>query len=78
MHPRRWANLSDSAFIDKLYTNALNKTADASGKAYWLAQLQSRSRATVVYDFINAIQHSTDITVDVKLGQKSMQIKYRP
>jgi Ca2+-binding RTX toxin-like protein len=37
-------SLSDSAFIDFLYTSALGRNADAAGKSYWLDQLAHGAR----------------------------------
>ena len=35
------ATLTNAQFVDKIYTNILGRTSDASGAQYWLTQLQS-------------------------------------
>ena len=34
-------NVSDSTYVNTLYTNVLNRNADASGLNYWLGQLNN-------------------------------------
>jgi len=46
------AGLSNSAFLDLLYVTGFDRTADAGGKAFWLAALDSGvSRAQVLEGF---------------------------
>ncbi len=46
--------LSDSEFLDVLYTTLLNREADASGKSTWLNVLASgKTRAYVLAQFVN-------------------------
>jgi hypothetical protein len=49
----KYVNLNNSAFLDKLYLNTFNRSADAVGKAGWLNGLDSlgMSRAEVVSGF---------------------------
>lgn len=50
---RRQASLTDSAFIDALYHDLLDRTADSGGKAYWLSKLATgTTRAEVVGSFV--------------------------
>ena len=37
----RYGDLGDSAFIDLVYTNVLGRSPDATGRAFWLTQLDS-------------------------------------
>lgn len=47
-----YGNLTDTAFIELLYTNVLNRASDAGGLANWLGRLQDGlSRAEVVTGF---------------------------
>ena len=55
--------LSDDAFIDLLYQNALNRSPDDAGKAFWLEQLQNDvSRAQVALEIVGS-QEAAD-TID--------------
>ncbi len=50
-------NLSDSAFLDVLYSAFFDRSADAGGKAYWQAQLAAgATRAEVLEGFIGAAE----------------------
>ncbi|QEI04971.1 DUF4214 domain-containing protein [Pigmentiphaga aceris] len=64
------ASLTNSAFLDLLYTTGFDRTADASGKAFWLAALDSGvSRAQVLEGFaasgeaVAVIGSTIDVTV---------------
>ena len=48
--------LTDTRFVDLLYQNVLGRTADAAGKAYWLARLTTDKipRPTVLQSFANS------------------------
>ncbi len=50
---RYGANVSDSLYVDTLYTNVLDRLPDADGKAYWLGQLSSgrETRAEALLGF---------------------------
>tara|TARA_Y100001968_G_scaffold246378_1_gene230619 strand:- start:901 stop:3348 length:2448 start_codon:yes stop_codon:yes gene_type:complete len=50
---RYGANISDSLYVDTLYTNVLDRLPDAEGKAYWLGQLSSgrETRAEALLGF---------------------------
>lgn len=46
-----YAGTDDSAFVQKLYLNVLNREADESGQSYWVSQLNNgASRESVVHD----------------------------
>ncbi len=48
----RYGSLSNEAFIDLVYANVLNRTADAEGRAYWIGQLnQGVDRGAVMVGF---------------------------
>jgi hypothetical protein len=50
---RRQAGLTDSQFIDSLYSDLLSRAPDAGGKAHWMAKLAAgTSRADVVGSFV--------------------------
>ena len=63
----KYANLSDSAFLDKLYLNAFDRTADEGGKSYWLNQL---SQGVTRSDIVLAFSQSSE-----QLNAKEEQIK---
>ena len=50
---RYGANVSDSLYVDTLYTNVLGRLPDAEGKAYWLGRLSSgaETRAEALLGF---------------------------
>ncbi|MDV7211427.1 DUF4214 domain-containing protein [Azotobacter beijerinckii] len=79
--------LSDDAFVDLLYQNALGRSADEAGKAFWLEQLQSFSRAEVALDIVGSpeaadtidsvllptgVATSGDDTIDLTVGQDTI------
>jgi hypothetical protein len=39
---QRYGQLSDAAFVDRVYSNVLGRPADAAGRSYWTSQLASR------------------------------------
>ena len=47
---KRYGNLGDGAFVDLVYRNVLCRSADASGRSYWLGQL--RSGAVTRWDMV--------------------------
>ena len=64
---RYGANVSDSQYVDTLYTNILGRLPDAQGKAYWLGQLSSgrETRAEALLGFAESdenIDLFTDMT----------------
>ena len=63
------SNVSDTNFIDLLYKNVLGRTADAGGKAYWLARLTTdkQPRATVLSFFANSQELITNKTPEIKV-----------
>src|SRR5882757_1264571 len=57
-------NISDpGTFVDQVYQNMFNHTADAAGKAYWVAQLTAASGnpATVGAMILNIISGATGV-----------------
>ncbi|MEM7275679.1 MAG: DUF4214 domain-containing protein [Actinomycetota bacterium] len=47
-----YGSLTDEAFIDLVYANVLNRSADSAGRDYWLAQLAAGvPRGTVMMSF---------------------------
>lgn len=59
------ATLGDDAFVTLLYQNALGRTADADGRAYWNAFLDEHSRADMVAAWtasaeVQAVQYGTE------------------
>jgi len=62
------ASLSNSAFVDLLYTNGFGRTADVQGKAFWVGALDTGvSRAQVLEGFASSAEAVTVIgsTIDV-------------
>ena len=64
---RYGANVSDSLYVDTLYTNILGRLTDEQGKSYWLGQLSSdqETRAETLLGFAESdenIDLYTDMT----------------
>jgi hypothetical protein len=52
-----YGGLSHSALIDRIYDNLFDRTPDAEGKAYWMAQLESGvSSGRLIVDVISGAQ----------------------
>lgn len=52
-----YAETDDSAFVQKLYFNVLNREADESGQTYWVSQLnKGASRESVVQDITQSTE----------------------
>lgn len=52
-----YAGLDNTTFLQKLYVNALQRSADDPGLAYWLAQLESgESRESVVHPIVQSAE----------------------
>ena len=47
-------NLSDADFVEALYKGILGRISEPLGKAYWVGQLATQSRAAVARNFANA------------------------
>ena len=56
---RYGSNVSDSLYVDTLYTNVLGRLPDAEGKAYWLGQLSSgrETRAEALLGFAESTEN---------------------
>ena len=53
----KYASQSNSEFVEMLYTNGLERSADAAGLAFWVSQLdQGITRAHVVYEFAHSAE----------------------
>ena len=50
---------SDEGFVDMLYQTALNREADAGGRALWTGALENHAldRADVLLGFANSAEH---------------------
>ncbi|WP_426573394.1 DUF4214 domain-containing protein [Aquihabitans sp. McL0605] len=49
---KRYGTLTNSAFVDQVYTNVLGRQPDASGRSYWTARLNGgMPRGTVMTNF---------------------------
>jgi hypothetical protein len=54
----RYGQLNDGTFVDLVYANVLNRTADAEGRAFWLGQLQRGvSRGEVMVGFAESAEY---------------------
>ncbi len=54
------ASLTNSAFITRLYSNALARSPDSTGQAYWLNRLiAGDSRSTVALNFLRAVSDNS-------------------
>jgi hypothetical protein len=53
----RYGDLGDGAFLDRLYANVMDRTADAGGRAYWLVQMVAgMTRAQVLLHFAESAE----------------------
>jgi hypothetical protein len=53
-----YGGLSDGAFVDELYLNALHRPADAAGKQSWIDQMSlGMSRSDVFLNIANSVEH---------------------
>jgi Ca2+-binding RTX toxin-like protein len=64
------ANPTDAQFVNLLYTNALHRTADASGLAYWVDQLTSsaQTRAQVLCGFAESAENQASLIGFIQNG----------
>lgn len=72
---RRYGNLGDTAFVDRVYRNVLGRPADPAGRAYWSKRLAAgTSRGTVMVQFSESNEHlrKTQGKVDIVLTYAAM------
>ena len=64
------ASPTDAQFVNLLYTNALHRTADASGLAYWVDQLTSsaQTRAQVLCGFAESAENQASLIGFIQNG----------
>jgi hypothetical protein len=56
----RYGSLSDATFVDLVYANVLDRSADADGRAYWIGRLQQGvSRGEVMIGFAESPEYVT-------------------
>lgn len=53
----RYDALDDEAFVEQVYQNVLDRSADAAGLAYWTEQLETRTRGWVIYRFSISVEY---------------------
>lgn len=54
----RYGSLANGTFVDLIYANVLNRTADAGGRSYWISQLQQgMSRGEVMVGFAESAEY---------------------
>nr|MBF0685996.1 DUF4214 domain-containing protein [Pseudomonas sp.] len=62
-------DMSDEAFVDHLYANALGRDADEAGQAYWVAELASgQDRAVVAVNIVGSAEANDNIDSVFLLG----------
>jgi V8-like Glu-specific endopeptidase len=72
----RYGSLSNQNFVEQLYQNALGRTGDASGVAYWTGELNAgMSKGTVLVDFSDSFEYRQDSQATI--GDKDMSEVYR-
>lgn len=54
-------NLSNEQFVVELYDNVLTRLPDASGKAYWVGQIELHSRAQILMGFSESVENQTNV-----------------
>lgn len=63
------ANVTSDKFLDLLYTNVLNRTADASGKTYWTDMLaHGISREEVFVNFSESAENKAEVAKLIGTG----------
>jgi hypothetical protein len=63
------SNLSNSAFVNALYSNVLHRAPDAAGNAYWLGQLSSGSSyAQVLAAFSESVENAGNVATLIGHG----------
>jgi hypothetical protein len=64
------ANPSNEQFVSLLYTNALHRTADADGLAYWVNQLTSnlQTRAQALVNFSESTENKASVLPAIAKG----------
>jgi serralysin len=64
------ANPSNEQFVSLLYTNALHRTADAGGLAYWVNQLTSnlQTRAQALVNFSESTENKASVLPAITKG----------
>jgi hypothetical protein len=62
----RFGAQSDEAFIDQLYTNVLNRSADQAGYDYWLDEIaQSGDRSGMIVSFSESVEYAASVASEV-------------
>lgn len=58
--------MTSSEIVDKVYTNVLNRAADADGKTYWVNQLNTGkvTKADLIQAVVNAAKSTTGTATD--------------
>lgn len=65
----KYGGLGNEQFIDQIYQNAFERSADPDGKAYWLSLLNAgASRGTVVYGISESQEHIDKHAAVVQAG----------
>jgi hypothetical protein len=63
------SNLSNSAFVNALYSNVLHRAPDAAGNAYWMGQLSSGSSyAQVLVAFSESVENAGNVATLIGHG----------
>ncbi len=70
------ATLSAAAFVDKIYMNVLGRVADADGKAYWVAQLESGAvaKSDFIVAIVNAVEAQGPTSSDYQYLENRVQV----
>jgi len=71
-------SLTTAEFVDQVYLNVLNRTADADGKAYWVNELDTglQDRAKFLLAIINAAKTSTNLDDQAVIANKAEAGEY--
>jgi len=70
------SNLSNEAFVDKVYNNVLNRNSDADGKIYWVKQMDNGSitKDGMVLAIINGAKADTGSLIDKQTLQNKKDV----
>ena len=70
------SDLSNAAYIDKIYNNVLNRDSDADGKAYWVNEMDkgSISKDKMLLAIVNGAKADTGSLIDKQVLENKKEV----
>ena len=66
----RYGSLDNESFINQIYQNVMGRTADSTGKAYWLQKLEGgASKGDLVLGFTESAEYKAATSAKVAMTQ---------